>query len=220
MMNLLVVRSMGRVQLSAERLSATKEPNIGRIIIFCEGLTEKYYFGYFETIIKKSKYNNIAIELESSNGNARSVLNFADRFMSDDSNLKKFSAYDKYLVFDCDAPADIQSVIKDAKEYKLLVSNFLFETWLLMHFENLNNTLTKRQTFERLRGHINDYKKGHKGITREIIQNGDIEMAIDNARKLDHKYSKEGKSIFFNIKEMNPYTSIYSMIEEFMIAIS
>ena len=44
---------MGRTQLSPQRLSETKKTNIGRIIIFCEGKTEKYYFDYFAEIIKK-----------------------------------------------------------------------------------------------------------------------------------------------------------------------
>ena len=45
MMKLWVVNEMGRTQLSPKRLSETKKTNIGRIIIFCEGKTEKYYFG-------------------------------------------------------------------------------------------------------------------------------------------------------------------------------
>ena len=39
---------MGRTQLTPQRLSETKRINIGKIIIFCEGKTEKYYFDYFE----------------------------------------------------------------------------------------------------------------------------------------------------------------------------
>ena len=34
---------MGRTQLTPQRLSETKRINIGKIIIFCEGKTEKYY---------------------------------------------------------------------------------------------------------------------------------------------------------------------------------
>lgn len=44
---------MGRTLLSPQRLAETKKTNIGRIIIFCEGKTEKYYFA---KIIKKNKY--------------------------------------------------------------------------------------------------------------------------------------------------------------------
>ena len=64
------------------------------------------------------------------------------------------------------------------------------------------------------------YSKGHRGKTREIVQNGDIEKAIDNARTLEKLYAAEGKSIFTNIKDMNPFTSVYKLIEQFMIEIS
>lgn len=37
---------MGRTRLSPQRLSETKKINIGRIIIFCEGKTEKFINAY------------------------------------------------------------------------------------------------------------------------------------------------------------------------------
>ncbi len=130
---------MGRTMLSPQRLSEIKKINIGHIIIFCEGKTEKYYFDYFAKIIKKNKYTDIEVVLETANGNAQSVLNYANKFMSDESNNQKYSTYGKYLAFDCDAPPDIQAVISSADEYELLISNHLFETWLLMHFEDVEN---------------------------------------------------------------------------------
>lgn len=95
---------MGRTQLSPQRLSETKKTNIGRIIIFCEGKTEKYYFDYFAEIIKKNKYTDIAVVLETANGNAQTVLNFANEFMNNERHNQKFNTYGKYLAFDCDDP--------------------------------------------------------------------------------------------------------------------
>ena len=43
---------MGRTQLSPQRLSETKKLNIGRMIIFCEGKTEKYYFDILKKVSK------------------------------------------------------------------------------------------------------------------------------------------------------------------------
>ena len=75
-----------------------------------------------------------------------------------------------------------------------------------------------------------------KEMTKNILQNAglniiksacirysenlDIEKAIDNARTLEKLYAAEGKSIFTNIKDMNPFTSVYKLIEQFMIEIS
>lgn len=212
---------MGRTQLSPQRLSETKKTNIGHIVIFCEGRTEKFYFDYFAEIIKKNKYTEVEVVLETANGNAQTVLKYANSFMADEEHNRKFSTYGKYLVFDCDDPPDIQSVVLAAKDYELLISNYLFETWLLMHFEEVDKKHTKRQTYRRLSEHLNNaYSKGHRGKTREIIQNGEIEKAIDNARILEQQYAAEGKIIFTSIKDMNPYTSVHKLIEQFMVEIS
>ena len=90
-----------------------------------------------------------------------------------------------------------------------------------MHFEDVNDKISKREIYRRLSSHLHDaYSKGHKGKTREIIQNGDVEKAIDNAGILEEKYKAEGKSMFANIKDMNPFTSVHRLIEQFMVEIS
>ena len=185
---------MSRIRLSSERKTATKDLNLGRVILFCEGKTEKFYFDYFASIIKnnkRNKFTDVEIVLESANGNAQSVLNYADRFMSEENNIYKYSNYEKFLVFDCDAPEDIQSVIISAKDYELLISNYLFEIWLLMHFEDVDKKLSRREIYRRLESYLNkSYKKGNRGVTREIIQNGNIEKAIETAKKVDEKSQK------------------------------
>lgn len=212
---------MGRTQLSPQRLSETKRTNIGRIIIFCEGKTEKYYFDYFAEIIKKNKYTDVEVVLKTANGNAQTVLNCAVEFMADEKNNQKFSTYGRYLAFDCDDPPDIQAVVTAATGYELLVSNYLFETWLLMHFEDVEEKISKKEIYQRLSMYLhNTYSKGHKGKTREIVQNGNIEKAIDNAKALEKRYIAEGKSIFTSIKDMNPFTNVYKLVEQFMVEIS
>lgn len=212
---------MGRTVLSAQRLSQTKRLNIGKIIVFCEGKTEKYYFNYFAEIINKNKFTDIEVILESADGNAQSVLNCANNFLASEDNNRKYKNHGKYLVFDCDAPPTIQTVINEASDYKLLISNHLFETWLLMHFEDAEVKLTKQKIRAKLSEYLSQkYKKGHKGITREIIINGDIEKAIDNAKALATIYELEGKTIYANINEMNPYTNVYELIEQFLVEIS
>lgn len=214
---------MGRTVLPPQRLADIQKTNIGRIIIFCEGQTEKHYFDYFASIINKSKYSQIEVVLQTAGGNARRVLNYAREFMLDDDNNRKYSTYGKYLVFDCDAPRDIQSVVSDAvaDQYNLLITNFLFETWLLMHFEDIAQKIGRKKTYDRLSSHLhNEYEKGDEGTIREIISNGDIAKAIDNAREWERHYAAEGKNIYLCVKDMNPYTSVHTLIEQFMVEIS
>lgn len=216
---------MGRTKLSPQRLVEIKKENIGHILIFCEGLTEKFYFDYFAQIINKNKYTDVQIEIQSAEGNARTVLNFAAEFMNMEENIRKYTNYHKYLVFDCDDPPNIQQVILDMlfsdKDYSLLISNYLFEIWLLMHFELINEILSKRKIYQHLDEHLkSEYKKASVGIIREIIQKGSVDEAIKNANILEEKYKSEGKLINGNIEEMNPYTSVQSLVEQFMVEIS
>lgn len=72
---------MSRTLLSPERRSETKKTNIGKVIIFCEGKTEKFYFDYFAEIIKQNKYTDVEVVVETANGNARTALKLAGSFM-------------------------------------------------------------------------------------------------------------------------------------------
>ena len=58
------------------------------------------------------------------------------------------------------------------------------------------------------------------GIIREVLQNGKIEEAVNNAEELVYKYNSEGKLIASNISEMNPFTNMHLLIEQLLAAIS
>ncbi len=221
-----------RTVLPPQRLKEIKKQNIGQILIFCEGSTEYNYMNYFAGIVseKADKFTNIVVELELAGGNARRVLKYAEKFMLNSDHNRKYSLYKKYLVFDCDAPKDIQSVINDSKksdhEFELLVSNYVFETWLIMHYENISECLSKPKIYRKLEEYltIETYtygkKKNNKGIIRKIISNGDVDQAIQHARRIEEKYSKHGEGIYSTIKNMNPYSNVYKLIEQFMVEIS
>lgn len=216
---------MGKTILSPERKKAISKENIGKQIIFCEGMTEKYYLDYFISIIHKNKFTDIRVETESANGNAKKVLKFAEDFLEQEENNRKYQNYKKSLLFDCDAPKNIQTVINEMRaskrEYVLLVSNYLFEVWLLMHFEIVNVKLTKRKIYEKLSSHlVNGYSKADAGIIREIIKQGNIGEAIKNASELSEQYRKSKKTIYRDIEQMNPFTNIHELIEQFMVEIS
>ena len=130
----------------------------------------------------------------------------------------KFKNYDKFLIYDCDAPKNIEEVIKKSKanenSYKLLISNPCFEIWLLMHYENVNQRLSKYEIGMRLeeRMNVKAYSKGLEGHIRKIVGDGRrVNLAIKNAQKLDLRY--KGLEIGKDIKEMNPYTSVHALMK-------
>jgi len=219
MMKFLVVILLSRIKLSKVRRKNFIEENIGKIIIYCEGMTEKIYFDYFVDIIEKDKYDDIKIEIENAEGNAKRVYKFAKKHLENEENIRKYINYKKYLVFDCDSPDNIQGLIKEicdsCNEFHLLITNNLFEVWLLMHFEEIEHRISKKDIFLHVNSHLKcKYKKANKGVIREIIRKGDVNFAIENAMKLEDKYIKEGKNLRNNINDMNPYTNVYKLVEQ------
>lgn len=222
---------MPRLNPISPRIAGTKKQYLGKIIIFCEGKTEYNYFAYFANIINsnRDKYSHIQMEAINTEGNSRRVLNYANDFFDEGNNSSYYNNYDKYLVFDCDAPKDIQIVINDMANskhsYELLLTNLLFETWLLMHFESVDKSLTKFQTYKRilLALGVKEYKSKEKaslGLIRKAIGNGEnVKSAIQNAKSLDKKYSAENYNIFNDIVKMNPYTSVHILVEKILLEI-
>jgi len=213
-----------RTILLSAREKNTKDINIGHIILFFEGPTETYYFEHLTGIIKKNKYNDIEVEIaDPAGGNSITVLNYADEYLLDDKNNTKYSNYIKYLIFDCDdknvnTQDIINKVISSENSYEILVTNCAFEIWFLMHFEIVdaehNNKIIERLNSKLVHG----YKKASKGIISEIVHNGSVKSAIENAKHLCNKYEHEGMNICNSIKEMNPYTNVHILVEQLLAA--
>lgn len=220
-----VVLNLARTVLSNERQAAFKEEHLGRIIIYCEGQTEKQYFEYFASIIKKSKFDDIQVVIENASGNASRVYKYAQWHLEEEANNRKYMNYKKYLVFDCDAPEHVQEIIQQASEsceqFVMLLSNAMFEVWLLMHFERVTLPLRKGELMSRLSTHLHhEYNKASAGVVREILSNGDVNLAIENATAICGEYENSGKHVTQNIFEMNPYTTVHLLVEQFVGRIS
>ena len=225
---------MPRLRPNVNREINTTKSYIGKALVFCEGTTEYNYLEYFTTIFKvneKSKYTNIDIEVEVQNvhGNAQTVYNYAEEFLNDENNAKKYKDFDKYLIFDCDSPDDIQNVIKvmldSSKEYKLLLTNFLFEIWLLMHYEIVDTKISKVQAYKKMSDHLgcveyNSKEKANKGNIRKIIGDGEsVKAVIMNAKNLENEYKDKCDDLVQNIKDLNPYTTVHNFIEKVLYEI-
>ena len=217
---------MARLNPKVARQVGIKKQNLGKVIIFCEGTTEANYFNYFANHFKRNKYSEIEIVCEKANGNAQTVLDHANEFLDKDSNISFYSNWGKYLVFDCDDPDNIQEVmmkmIESDRDYKLFLSNYLFETWLLMHFEIVEEKLKKAKIYNKMADYLrvekyNSKVKADKGIMAKII--GDLQpvrYAIENARSLEEKYKSEGLSVKSDIDKMNTYTTVHKLMEEIL----
>jgi hypothetical protein len=108
-------------------------------------------------------------------------------------------------------------------QYYLLVTNLLFEVWLLMHFEELTQPLsnTKKKIYTRLSEALGrEYSKKQEempGLVRQIIGNGDnLRSAISHAEKLEEQYKNRELNIITHISQMNPYTSVHKLMERIL----
>ncbi|MDP4096387.1 RloB family protein [Paenibacillus sp. P96] len=222
--------NIARLNPFLPRQVETRPSNLGKVLLFCEGPTEVYYFEYFAEIIRKSrnKYSHLDIESIPANGNAQRVLNFAEDFLKDETNVQKYLLYEKHLVFDCDAPSEIEKVIRDmlasTNGFALSLTNLMFETWLLMHFEQVEPAYShsKKIIGERL-SHVlgREYAKADPGLIRQIIGNGDtLRNAINHAHKLEERYTEQELAYDKDIHQMNPYTTVHLLMERILLEMS
>lgn len=221
---------MPRLKPNDIRLEKIKKQYLGKVLVFCEGKTEYNYIKYFADIINcYSKYTQVQVDLENVKGNARAVYNYAENYLKCEENKKQYKNYDKYLIFDCDAPENIGEVLKDIKEsendYIMLLTNIVFEVWLIMHEEVVGNVLTKCQIYSKMAKildcqYYGDKEKASKGYIRRLIGNGtNVKRAIDNARKLEKEYIDIQGDIISNISRMNPYTQMHIFMEKILLEI-
>ena len=224
---------MPRLVNGERKITNPRPENAGKLLIFCEGHTEYNYLDYFRSYIDnnlRAKFSDIVIEPINAEGNAMHVYNYAEEFLETDENASKYLHYEKHLVFDCDAPENIQEVIalmKDSgNDYILDYSNLLFETWLVMHFQNLepDKDNSKRVIIKLMRDYLGVTKytkkmKASKGTIGKILgSNGNekIRAAIENAKLLEKHWKDTGKDMDKDITQMNPAVDIYKLIERLL----
>ncbi len=224
---------MGRLVNGERKITKPIPEHAGKLLIFCEGSTEYNYMDYFKKYLennKKIKYTDVVLEPINTEGNARHVFQYAEEFLADEQNARKYALYEKHLIFDCDAPDDIQEVISDmigsSNVFILDYSNLVFETWLVMHFQEMtvDSRKTKSQVYSTMRDYlkVENYGSKEKAATGTIAallgSDGDekIRAAIVNAKELEIYWKEERKNYQKDIETMNPSVSIHSLVERLL----
>lgn len=157
------------------------------------------------------------------------VYKYAEEFLEEEENAKRYKDFDKYLIFDCDDPKNIEDVIQKMLDsehgYKLLLTNLLFEVWLLMHFEVVDTKLGKRVIYKKMADYLgcleyNSKEKANEGNIRKIIGDSkNVKNSIINAKNLEREYNGKCDELVKNIKTLNPYTKMHSFIEKVLYEI-
>lgn len=181
-------------------------------LIVCEGeKTEPNYFKYFKNKLPKNLVSTI--ELVGLGDNTLNVVNKA--IEERDRRLANPVApnYDEvWAIFDKDDFPDdrFNLSIQQALNGNISCgySNQAFELWYVLHFQYLDANLHRSQYFSILSKITGKkYEKNSDEMVEFIFENGDIDLAISSAKKLELIHS--GKSPSDSV----PYTSVYKIVE-------
>lgn len=205
-----------------------------RYFVICEGeKTERYYFEGIKKRIEK-KYDkrineriNITshptIKVKGTGKNTLSLLGYAKTIIEQEK--KQNRVYDHiWLVYDLDDfPHDdfdntlfsVETLNKqnnDSTEWHVAWSNQCIELWFLLHFNYYDSDMHRTKYFRKLDKIFKDnklakYEKNNEAIFEILIKYGNLEDAINNAKRLCKGNELQPPS------KMAPATKVYELVE-------
>jgi hypothetical protein len=193
-----------------------------RILIVCEGQTEKFYFKSFDVV-------SLTIECIDSKGRTkRQLVEFCEKFCEKKNNeyANNGRHFDEiWCVFDMDVNrkekefSDFDNAISSAqsKGFKIAYSNDAFELWFYLHYHYTDHQYLRGFYYQQLSkfwninyeedGKKEDYcKKIYHKLSND--KNANQQNAIKNAQK-SHKMMND-----LPYSQQNPVTTVYLLVNE------
>jgi hypothetical protein len=172
-----------------------------KVLILCEGLTEKNYFNAMKEDLGLPK--TIAVNIIDCKGDVTDVL----------KNAKKDGFEKIFVVFDHDNFSKRGDVFKLAsqKNVDVIFSSICFEIWYLLHFKNSTKAFTSEAELEKelkkCTGMENYEKNNFKHYS---ILKDKITVAKSNAKKsrLTVVQNNDGVEVF----NLNPFTNVDELV--------
>lgn len=183
--------------------------------------TEPNYIRSIVDAINK-KYNKYTagksrIEVEGTGRNTKSLLDYARKMVEErlPEAESVWLMYDKddFPLDDFDNTSFSIEHRKDKRQYHAIWSNECMELWFVLHFQNMDSNICRKQYYELLDKHFRllGYGKYEKNLTNiyDIIKSK-TEDAIKRAEKQYNNYNNEPPS------KRSPATKVYVLIKELM----
>jgi hypothetical protein len=202
--------SRNRIGARDLRRKQSTKRSYDRILIVCEG--EKTEKQYFEEIRIQKRIPTLHIHvLPSAYGTApRQVLDFAiDKF-------KETKAYEYvFAVFDRDEHKSFSDTLERARSIAEKFKNdegdkvkFLaipsvpcFELWFLLHFENVQAFIERKDLIRKLKNHLPKYEKSLNGMYRQTENL--LHTASQRAQHLRKRAgTPDGTRLYTNVDEV------------------
>jgi len=194
-------------------------------LIVCEGTkTEPNYFESLKESLPKGVLELANIDIDGTGKNTLSIIEESIKLRKcyEEKYLRKIDKV--WAVFDRDSfPAvNFNNAINKGENSKPKINcawtNEAFELWYLLHFNFYNTGLSRGQYKKLLEKEINKtykkkdfvYLKNSKEMFSILENYGNLDFAIDNAKKLELLYTDK------NYSNHNPCTKVHKLIQELL----
>jgi hypothetical protein len=185
-----------------------------RVLIFCEGETEKLYLIGLKNSLPRTIRSSLKIIIDCpSRSHPKELLEEAkNKIISND-----FEGIESYvwLVCDRDDHKHLKYTFEESKKrnFDIAFSNICIEIWFLLHFQEnpaLFSNCSEAKSY--LRKFIDGY---HETFPRIYEKLKDLEStAIKNSEKLYAMKQGDLKNGIYNYEwELNPYTTMHKLIK-------
>ena len=182
-----------------------------RILIVCEGHTERLYF---EEIRKTYRLQTANIKVTHSDlgTNPRQVVKFAmDSFQEDKEYDQIFTVFDRDDHLKYHEALDIvysrNGKLKNSERKNVpivpIVSIPCFELWFLLHFEEINQLFHRIDIIKRLKKHLPKYSKTQGDHYKSTVNH--IDEAITRSKRMCKDQTPKN--------DKQAYTNVYEVIE-------
>jgi len=177
-----------------------------RVLICCEGLTEKNYFSFFKEDVKAGKTVRVSV-LQSGNSDCKGVVKEAVK------KAKKEKFEKVFVVFDHDNQSNRKEAFELARKnnFTVIFSSICFEYWYLLHFKRTTKVYSSEAHLEsdlKKNNDMKNYQKNDKNHYNILKDKTDI--AIENTQNLKI-FCKENLSST-PIYNWNPYTNVDDLV--------
>lgn len=177
-----------------------------KVLILCEGLTEKNYFNAMKEDFRLPK--TIGVEVFQSNKvDCKGVVEEAIK------KAKREGFQEIFVVFDHDNQAKRDEAFKLAleKKIKVIFSSVCFESWFLFHFKNSTKAFASEEVLEKelkkCTGMENYEKNDFKHYS---ILKDKLNIAKSNAENIRSSVIENNYGVaIFNL---NPYTNVDELV--------
>ncbi len=177
-----------------------------KVLILCEGLTEKNYFNAMKEDFRLPKTIGVDV-FQSNKVDCKGVV---------EESIKKAKreGFEKiFVVFDHDNQPKREEAFKLAsdKKIKVIFSSICFESWYLFHFRNSTRAFASEETLEReLKKCVGMEKYEKNDFKHYSILKEKLEIAKSNAE--NNRVSVIQNNPDAEIFNLNPYTNVDELV--------